>query len=59
MIEPIGMVEVSDTRSSRSRLCSEKLQVYEALVLWEFDRGHPQEAVQANGKSPTLLQTTQ
>ena len=55
MIEPTGMVEVSDTRSSRSRLCSDKLRVYEALVFWEFDRGHPQGAVQANCKSLTLL----
>jgi len=55
MIEPTGMVEVSDTRFSRSRLYSDKLQVWEALVFWEFDRGHPQGAIQANCKSLTLL----
>jgi hypothetical protein len=55
MIEPTGMVEVCGIRSSRSRLCSDKLQVYEALVFWEFDRGHPQGAAQANCKSLTWL----
>lgn len=55
MIELTGMVEVCGIRSSRSRLCLDKLQVWEALVFWEFDRGHPSGAVQANCKSLTLL----